>query len=131
LGFSLIETCRDGKTPEAVTEQILAIAPILPGQKRSGSFEIPPHKQKQPQPAPPAPANGGMNLIDFDDPPLPPPKEVSDLKRGLMDEPEPFHSAGGTPPGLQAPLIPQSGYPIKRQDTNSGEVDEFVDAEET
>lgn len=32
--------------------------------------------------------------------------------------------------GLQAPLIPEAPNPIRRTDTNTDEVDEFVDAEE-
>jgi len=124
-----------GDTPKAVADQILAIVPILPGQKQSKEFEIPPHKQKEERPAPPPPANNGMgnNLIDFDDHPPPAQaqhKAVSDVKGRYADEPESLHSTGGVPAGLQAPLIPDVGHPIKRQDTNSGEVDEFVDAEE-
>ena len=66
----------DGDTPEALTQQVLAIYPILPGQasRRDSSIQqIPPHKAAATTSAPasaPAPAatriNGG-DLIDFGD----------------------------------------------------------------
>jgi hypothetical protein len=40
--------------PNIATKQILSIAPILPGQKESSQFQIPPH-----HPHPAAPANQG------------------------------------------------------------------------
>lgn len=67
-----------------MAEQILAIAPILPGQKVNSGFDIPPHvsstrasieKSRQPNQNAPVQADDGANdLIDFGGPtPLPPP----------------------------------------------------------
>ena len=72
----------DGKTPEEMTKQILAIVPILPGQKASQAGEKPQQNASQSGPAGPVPprkyavnnataARGGpggndSNLIDFD-----------------------------------------------------------------
>lgn len=68
-----------------MAEQILAIAPILPGQKSNSGFDIPPHasstqasieKSRQPNQNAPVQAYDGANdLIDFEGPtPIPPPK---------------------------------------------------------
>ncbi|KAJ0313644.1 hypothetical protein COL516b_000584 [Colletotrichum fioriniae] len=66
----------DHTSPEKQTEQILAIYPILPGQKPSTTNAIPPHKPSTTREAPaPAPAPvaqqhvGGNDLIDFGDAP--------------------------------------------------------------
>ncbi|KZF22443.1 oxysterol-binding protein [Xylona heveae TC161] len=68
----------DGATPEEQAQQILAITPILPGQKQSQKFAIPPHHLAAPGEAPPEDVIG----------------------------------------------------PIKRKDTETAEIDEFVDAED-
>ncbi|KAF4926310.1 Oxysterol-binding protein-like protein OBPalpha [Colletotrichum viniferum] len=57
----------DGATPEKQTEQILAIYPILPGQKAIAANTIPPHRPSASE-APAAPAQPAKNdLIDFGD----------------------------------------------------------------
>src|SRR5947207_9825581 len=92
---------RDGKDPKALTEQILAIAPILPGQARDRKYDIPPHNknpenppQAHPQP-PPQKAGMTANLIDFGSdsrpPSVPPPVNNVQQKQppapmGLMDD---------------------------------------------
>jgi hypothetical protein len=45
---SLLTTDRDAKDPRGQTEQILAIAPILPGQKVNPEYNIPPHAPSSP-----------------------------------------------------------------------------------
>ncbi|KAM0280734.1 hypothetical protein ACHAQH_003904 [Verticillium albo-atrum] len=80
----VINAVIDGETPEKQAEQVLAIYPILPGQKSSSANQIPPHKpaQSQPQasetvvptaaaeaaPAPAAPAAPTNDLIDLSQP---------------------------------------------------------------
>ncbi|GKT55046.1 oxysterol-binding protein [Colletotrichum tofieldiae] len=61
-------------TPEKQTEQILAIYPILPGQKPPATNATPPHRPSAPEtPAEKPPAvqqqDGGNDLIDFGDAP--------------------------------------------------------------
>ena len=55
--------------------------------------------------------------------------DTEDKRGAFVDERDAMHSRDTPPVGLQEPLIP-SGGPIKRQDTNSGELEEFVDAAE-
>lgn len=118
----------DGKTPEEMTKQILAVAPILPGQKSQAAFEIPqepPHRKSTPL-APPQHATApNDNLIDFDDPP----EAKNDAPVNQIS-----HKMAGI--GLQEPLLPTSkssasdaqGNPIKRTDSTTSEVDAFFDA---
>jgi len=138
----------DGKTPEEITKQILAIAPIVKGQKVSHEFDIPPppalqDKVSQHSSHPPPPASGGGNdLIDFGDAPAaaPIPERNSSLNQpqshhsgggGLMDDNAHAAQGGqGSSRGLMEPLDPEGANPIKRTDTNTHEEDEFVDAEE-
>lgn len=45
-------TFSDSHNPEGAHQQILSIAPILPGQTDPSQFHIPPHKQKEEHEAP-------------------------------------------------------------------------------
>jgi oxysterol-binding protein-related protein 8 len=108
---------------EKQIEQILAIAPILPGQKPGEAFvadkQLGPQQGKQQQ----LPQNndGGGDLIDFGQNDAPSAKTTSN----------PSQSSQPAPQGLQEPLMPtksQPGEPIRRMDSLGGE-DEFVDAE--
>ncbi|MCJ1413418.1 hypothetical protein MMC19_007523 [Ptychographa xylographoides] len=139
----------NGATPEEKTKQILAVAPILNGQDTSKVTQVssqkpqppnPAQSPQQPQPAPPAqstlpsrpvqptqpdtissqqpPAPKKQDdLIDFGDEPLRPPPPNTHFTEDTFSQ-----------VGLQDPL--QTGHPIKRKDTNSEEVDEFVDADD-
>lgn len=40
----LISNYSDSHNPENAAKQIMAIAPIIPGQKETSQFQIPPHK---------------------------------------------------------------------------------------
>ncbi|KAH6648313.1 Oxysterol-binding protein [Truncatella angustata] len=56
----------DGHTPQAITEQIMAIYPVIPGQKLSERNAIPPqHRNTAPAPQV-APEDAQANLIDFE-----------------------------------------------------------------
>ena len=109
----------DGKTPQQKTQQILAITPIIKGQTSSPQHGIPPQQQQLPPQvqthASPVSAGHG-DLIDFSSDPVaqPPASNPTTIQ--------------GIPQGLQQPLQP--GQPIKRQDTFTSEVDEFVDAKD-
>ncbi|KAK1514338.1 oxysterol-binding protein [Colletotrichum costaricense] len=101
----------DHTNPEKQTEQILAIYPILPGQKPSTTNAIPPHKPsataEAPAPAPaPAPVAqqhvGGNDLIDFGDAPATTPSAPI-----------------ATAPAVQPP----SGIPPAAQEARSGSKD--------
>ncbi|KAI9731562.1 MAG: hypothetical protein M1834_004682 [Cirrosporium novae-zelandiae] len=125
----------DGPTPEAQAQQILSITPILPNQIQK-RLEIPPRRSSQisPEPSPvtnkPAQATNdvGGDLIDFgfSEPastPAPGPTKSHETTQKQSTNHD-------LPPGLQAPLIPTVAQPIKRQDTESSDIDVFVDAAE-
>lgn len=160
--------CSDGETPKEVTAQILAIAPILPGQKQSTkepaqasvpppenqaeqelSTQPQPQQQPQPQPqhkpqqtdqAPPAKsAPVQEDLIDLGS------LHVSDKPKeaGLSYTPVPEQQSvfPTPPPQSQAQSTHHAALselhhnhsslarnPLQRTDTETSEVDEFVDA---
>lgn len=108
----------DGPTPEAKTQQILAVAPILKGQKAASSTHA-----NGPSPIQnnhPHPLSAMGDLIDFGST-APPQKATSSRPNHQM-----LPQLDNDPPGLQEPLQP--GPPLKRIDTLEGSVDEFVDA---
>lgn len=151
---------RNGNTPEQITNQILAIAPIVPGQKLSHESKQPPSapanqpersappptnqpQRNAPPPAParaPAPApyhgGGGNDLIDFGGGPTAPAPGQHVIQqpvggnRGLMDDDHHINHANASKGGLLNALSPDGSYPIRRTDTHTNEVDEFVDAAE-
>lgn len=148
----------DGDTPEKQIAQIMAIAPILPGQKSTDKHIIPPRRASQtpsvpqpnvattaaPQPHPPAPV-AEDDLIDFgqnDDTP----NEVHPKAPQVENhKPDPAQkdleamlastSSAKAPPG---PLLdfhddmkkslPAGGVPSLKR-ADTSESDEFVDAE--
>lgn len=59
----------DGSTPAEQTEQILAIYPILQGQKAPATNVIPAHKPSVAKAPVAEPQDGGNDLIDFGDAP--------------------------------------------------------------
>ena len=101
----------DGPTPEAMSQQILSVAPILKGQtSQNTAFS----SRKTNIAAAPPPA-ASDDLIDF----------------GQSDNSTLAPGNGQThPPGeshnLQDPLTP--GQAVKRVDTLTSDLDEFVDA---
>ncbi|KAL1953941.1 hypothetical protein VTO42DRAFT_2019 [Malbranchea cinnamomea] len=137
----------DPLDPEVAVRQILAVAPIVEGQAISHEFDIPPrsslhqsreHTEAQSQSA--SRQSIQENLIDFgDDEPSQPAvstKPKTDNKVDLLGEDdEEVHAkdsfGSGNPPGLMAPLKPTMSehHPLRRIDTNSSDVDEFVDAQ--
>jgi hypothetical protein len=104
-------------SPEKQIEQVLAIAPILPGQHHE-TFQadkaLPSQQGKDlpPQSKPSAP----NDLIDFGQ---------SDGASAVPAQPT-TRSSG--PPGLQAPLMPTSSGKLVRSDSQGNE-EAFVDAE--
>lgn len=147
---------RDGKDPKTLTEQILAITPILPGQKVKSDFEIPPHTssttshsgndlQKE-QTANAQPYGGGNDLIDFGD--LAPNakavtanQNISSQHRtrsvSLMDDDRHINAMNdkmgnmNLMGSMQTSGHPSTGKdrPLERTDTETSEVDSFFDAE--
>ena len=125
--YPKIDKYSDGKTPEAKAQQILAITPIVKGQTSQQNNLPPKQQQMLPQAQiqarqPPVSASGG-DLIDFgsDHVGQPPESNPTTMQTNTSQQ-------QGTPKGLQQPLQP--GQPIKRQDTITSEVDEFVDAKD-
>lgn len=133
----IINAQLDPSDPKKLTEQILAIYPIIPGQKSKAAHAIPP-RQTTHEAVPPQPKND--DLIDFgqDDgpadtqrPPMPP--SGGDPKVESTGEISELLKATGKP--SEGPLIDlhddlKNSLPaIKKEDT-SGSNDSFVDAKE-
>lgn len=116
--------------------QILAIAPVIQGQEASHEFDILPFQQSAPEQS-----NQG-SLIDFGD------DEHSQAAASRKQEPsnkdmdllgvddqeshkENAASSLGDPPELMAPLKPtvSEQHNIRKMDSNSSDVDDFVDAQ--
>ncbi|KAI4130111.1 MAG: hypothetical protein LQ338_001886 [Usnochroma carphineum] len=105
----------DGPTPDAMSQQILSVAPILRGQTwQSLSSKGPPH---QPNAQPPA-ASG--NLIDFGQSHNPTPNSTST---------QPQHPSQNQAPLLDLQDPTEPGHAVKRVDTATSDLDEFVDAQ--
>jgi hypothetical protein len=134
------------KDPKVITEQILAIAPILPGQTSDKKFNIPPQQNNcenllQPPPQPPPQKPTGMgNLIDFGSdsrPPsvTPPTNDIQQRQQpaamGLMDDDLHVNLMNEKMKDMKMhePITPGGPNPLKRMDTDTNEVDAFFDAE--
>lgn len=129
----------DGPTPEAKAKQILAIAPILKGQFSSQanqaaapSHQAPNPPQQHPQSLqqqyrPPLQAqqqpHQQSDLIDFGQSDSTPATSIPIRNSSLQQTGQPPMNA---PSGLQEPMQPDQ--PLKRVDTLTKDVDEFVDA---
>ncbi|KIW70156.1 hypothetical protein, variant [Phialophora macrospora] len=136
-------------SPQELEEKILSIAPILPGQGALTDHE--PKHQSQPATGthpPAAQKNAGEhlhasgNLIDFDSrPPSTAPPEshssqfqsnhqqsVSRNNTNLMDDDEHLNNQISKLKMHEA-MVPEGQKPLKRADTDTSEVDVFVDAE--
>lgn len=137
-------------------EQILAISPILPGQKVNHDYDIPPHSSnpskhidndRQQNPNPSAPVTGNENdLIDFGFPAANE-KAVSankktrpeqrDRSASLMDDDQHINAMNDRMGNMKlmeptrTPASPVAGKknPLKRTDTQTSGVDAFFDAE--
>ncbi|KAL8719138.1 MAG: hypothetical protein Q9225_003827 [Loekoesia sp. 1 TL-2023] len=107
----------DGPTPDAMSQQILSVAPILKGQNSKTHFGNG-SSQNHSSNAQPAAATG--NLIDFGESQNPIPNSTSTQQQQQ-------------PPQGQTPLLDlqdqhEPGHPVKRVDTFTSDLDEFVDA---
>ena len=123
-GLRLINNASDGATPEEKTKQIVALAPILKGQQHNQQTKASqPQQSQQPSQLPIRPQQqtvGHDDLIDFGQ--SAPAPDTS----APAGQTNPMHFQLDTPPGMQAPLQP--GQPLKRVDTRTNDLDEFVDA---
>ena len=119
----LADISSNGATPQEKTKQILAIAPILKGQSASQqpAASQSQHQEQSFQPEQPQRQHTShSDLIDFGQASVPA-SAIPDRGSSL------HHTAqAAAPPGLQEPLTP--GAPIRRVDTATKELDEFVDA---
>lgn len=110
----------NGKTPQEISEQILNIAAILPGQKASsvqtGAPQAAPSSAPIPQQEQQTVPHGSSDLVDFGQ------------HGGPSAQPPPQQSSGGglnNMNDLREPLQPT----IHRQDSIEGTEDTFVDAD--
>ncbi|KAH0252987.1 Oxysterol-binding protein, partial [Aureobasidium melanogenum] len=136
----VIDATIDGKTPDEIVKQVLAIAPILPGQKAQAKSQPQPQAQPRQEAAPaaapqpqqsqqaqpaqktqtpqqyqPAPSSGSSNLVDFGHAGGVAPSQPTEQK------PSPLNTMGD----LKEPLQPV----IHRQDSVEGFDEEFHDAD--
>jgi oxysterol-binding protein-related protein 8 len=130
----------DAQDPDLARKQILATAPILPGQRASSEYTIPPHS-----PRTRAATNVSNELIDFGDAND---RTSESQSRSSATNHSGFHDLLGDDetrnnvgndhysqqPSLMTPLTPTKSpssrdqHPIRRKDSKTSGVDEFVDA---
>ncbi len=114
----------DGATPEEKTKQILALAPILRGQQHNQQSNVSQPQQgqhaSQQSSRPQQHAPGHDDLIDFGQ------SHPAPVPSGPVGQTDHLQLQPDAPTGMQAPLQP--GHPIKRVDTGTKDLDEFVDA---
>ena len=110
-------------TPDGKAQQILAIAPILKGQQSTQKFSVPaPYYEATHVPnSTSQPPIGSADLIDF--------RQGAPVPAQQM-APKQARQSDNAPPGLQEPQNSDLNQPLKRQDTATDEVDEFVDADD-
>lgn len=109
----------DGPSPEIKVKQILAVYPILKGQSASDPLHTTPSQHKQPQRNPAE----QEDLIDFGRP-----DEKPAPSSGLPQNKNIAQDNPVEPSSLQQPLQPDVQPSLVRVDTETNEVDQFVDA---
>jgi len=143
----------DGTTPQKQTEQILAVTPILRGQKQTEKNPIPPPHQRSESynstsiPTNPQPPAEHGDLIDFGQnenhpvqPSIPADLHAAQTQNnGQLQKDLETTLKSTSSPQPKGPLldfhddlknnISDIGKGLKRQDTDTQSVDEFVDAE--
>ena len=130
--FAFAKKSSDGATPEEKTKQILAVVPILKGQTASENAKAASPQKAQPAREPssqPHPRiqqqqKGSNDLIDFGQSDSLPASSVPDRNSSLQQQT--MQQPTNAPSGLQEPLMP--GQPLRRVDTLTKDLDEFVDA---
>ncbi|WEW58990.1 Oxysterol-binding protein OBPa [Emydomyces testavorans] len=136
----------DSHDPKLATRQILAVAPILKGQAVDHQFDIPPHcpsSHRSGKGHPPATPNPiadkpkqTNNLLDFGNDgavPLPECTRNSALPDSLDLNSEDGSAGQKAVAPTENPLQPtvnNQGHAVKRKDTGSSVVEEFVDAQD-
>ncbi|CRK35123.1 hypothetical protein BN1708_006634 [Verticillium longisporum] len=93
----------DGETPEKQAEQVLAIYPILPGQKASSENQIPPNKPAQTQPK----ATGAATPPPAAEP-TPAAAAAAAPQNDLIDSSQSETAAPTTQPAAAAATAPQA-----------------------
>lgn len=132
----------DGSDPKQLTEQVLAIYPILAGQKQNSSIQIPPRPaESKAAPAPESVKPTNDDLIDFgqDDAPVKPPqpqRPTASLQSNVESTGEISGLLKSTgKPAADGPLLDfhhdlQKTIPEVRRSDTTGSTDAFVDAKE-
>ncbi|KAJ9211757.1 hypothetical protein DTO166G4_6645 [Paecilomyces variotii] len=116
----------DSQNPELAVKQILAIAPILQGQKVSHEFEIPPRSAGKDK----ATDDSGNPIDSAGENAAPGPGGLSQAPNAASQDQGASSSSSGLVELPQPSQSQQPGNPLQRRDTNTKEVDEFVDAKE-
>ncbi|KAL8802353.1 MAG: hypothetical protein Q9200_006605 [Gallowayella weberi] len=116
LDWILAANIRNGSTPDEMSKQILSVAPILRDQTAQSS-----HSSQTNGPPPAAPPH---DLIDFGQPSASAPQSGKTQQPPQTQKPS---QVQGNLLDLQDP--PEVGHPVKRVDTFTSDLDEFVDAQ--
>ncbi|MCJ1442928.1 MAG: hypothetical protein MMC23_003425 [Stictis urceolatum] len=128
----ILDTEIDGQTPEQKTQQILAIAPVLPGQKSNEHTETQPSVKAPGSDRSQPPAEAAGDLIDFGgaDPAQVKPQVQAEEQSPVAAVQHPGHaSQSANLLGLDDAASSSDAHPtVKRLDTETNEVDEFMDA---
>ncbi|KAL9578684.1 MAG: hypothetical protein Q9203_007002 [Teloschistes exilis] len=114
----ILEANIDGPTPDAMSQQILSVAPIVNGQT---SHSLPP-SQPSTQPSQPQQQNGppSNDLIDFGQPSNSSVPVSSSTGQAQQQHSQSLLDLDDQPE--------EPGHPVKRVDTYTSDLDEFVDA---
>lgn len=109
----------DGSSPEIKVEQILAVYPIIKGQSALDPLRTRPSQHT----IPPRNPTEQEDLIDFSHP-----DEKAAPSPGLPRSKTVVRDNPGEPSSLQYPLQPDIQPSLVRVDTETNELDQFVDA---
>lgn len=118
----------DGSTPEEVTAQILAIAPILPGQKSFTKPSQPRAPPQQQQALAPQPAAAQGDLVDFGSDGAGAPFTPVTQPYAAQQPVQSSNNAMLSELNDSAPVSSGKPSTLQRTDTETSEVDNFVDA---
>jgi hypothetical protein len=122
----LICHCRDGKTPEERTKQVLQITTILPGQTPDRRFSIPSRRSTASiSKVESAKSANPEKLVAEED-------EGQQEEAPLVDVSEAaVEDKGDADGGVEEAAVPPTGKPaetVRRLDSETNDVDEFLDA---
>jgi hypothetical protein len=127
----------DGKTPEEITKQVLAITQIVPGQNQDKRFSIPSRKSTTQVPqADQQPDDTQKSLAQSNAPSQSDAPPQNDAPVAATAAPKEHHASEETRDvvpdladlNINAKFRPTPPGPVRRQDSQTNDIDEFHDA---